>query len=289
MLSAAIFLVMMSGFLNAMWNLFAKQSSHPRVFLWSMQVVATLAYLPWALTAFFHLHHTVPPWGWICLAGSALLHGIYVILLSRTYQLGDLSQVYPLLRGVSPLLVPLIGVVILGERFSVWGELGAVGIVLGIGMLGRWGLRKQSGEKARELYTAMIAFTAGLSIAAYTSFDKVTLHYIPPIILNDGANVGNLFALSWWVLRSHGIIAREWQAHPKTIVLGGIVAPASYLLFLMALRMSSLTQIAPMREISIVFASLFGLVILKEPQGCRRLAASAIIAAGVIMLGVWGR
>ncbi len=108
--------VTLSGMLNAVWNLFAKRSGHPLVFLWSFQWVAVVAFLPWAWVAM--AHHAIPMRGWVFFGVTATLHGIYVILLARAYAVGDLSQVYLLMHGVSPLLVPILGIALLGERIS---------------------------------------------------------------------------------------------------------------------------------------------------------------------------
>ena len=51
MAAVGIFLVVTSGLLHAVWNLFAKRSLDKTAFLWWMQVVATLVYLPWAAPA----------------------------------------------------------------------------------------------------------------------------------------------------------------------------------------------------------------------------------------------
>src|SRR6266511_1756541 len=45
------------------------------------------------------------PSSWPFIAASACLHVGYNLVLMRSYRLGDLSQVYPLARGVAPLLV----------------------------------------------------------------------------------------------------------------------------------------------------------------------------------------
>ena len=45
------------------------------------------------------------PSSWPFIAASACLHVGYKLVLMRSYRLGDLSQVYPLARGVAPLLV----------------------------------------------------------------------------------------------------------------------------------------------------------------------------------------
>jgi len=74
----------------------------------------------------------------------------------------------------------------------------------------------------------------------------------------------------------------------RTIVLGGIISPGGYLLFLLALHFLPVAQLAPMREIGTVFGTILGIVVLKETQGRRRIIAAGMITVGVILLGVFG-
>lgn len=282
MFPLALALVMLSGIIHAVWNLFAKQSGSPLVFLWSLQWIGVVAFLPWALAA--TAGHTILIMGWAFLLGSVILYGVYVTWLARTYTVGDLSQVYPLMRGMSPLLVPVLGMTLLGERMSEVGGLGILAIILGIALLGDWPGAGRAGLDSR---ATRLALMVGLAITAYTVCDKMTLRYIPPVTLNDASNFGNLLALSWSALGS-GAIRSEWARHWRTIILGGILSPGAYLLFLFALRMAPVAQLAPMREIGIVFGTLFGIGILNERQGARRLGAAGLILAGVITLGIWG-
>ncbi len=285
MFSVAFGLVILSGLLHAVWNLFAKRSGNPVVFLWSFQWVAVLAFLPWALTAM--VRHAIPIRGWEFLGVTVVLHGIYVMLLARTYRAGDLSHVYPLMRGVSPLLVPILGISFLGEHLSGMGWVSIVGIVAGVGLLGNWRWHRHPGRSARPPTATRLAVAVGLAITAYTVLDKVTLQYLPAVTLNEASNLGNLIALSWWAVRS-GEIRAQWTHHWPTIVLGGIVSPGAYLLFLLALRMGPVAQLAPIRAIGTVFGTLLGIRVLKEPQGSRRMVAAGLITAGVIALGIWG-
>ena len=88
MAAVGIFLVVTSGLLHAVWNLFAKRSRDKTAFLWWMQVVATLVYLPWAAPAL--LRGAIPADGWWLLVLAVLAHAVYVTLLSRTYAAGAL-------------------------------------------------------------------------------------------------------------------------------------------------------------------------------------------------------
>ncbi|WDL96458.1 EamA family transporter [Alicyclobacillus sp. ALC3] len=275
----------MSGLLHAVWNLFAKQSRNKVVFLWSFQWVAVFAFLPSALIAMEH--HNIPTEGWLFLAVTAALHGVYVMVLSRTYTAGELSQVYPLMRGVSPLLVLLLGVSILGERLTTLGWLGVACVVAGIWILGNWRFGGCSTGRSLAPHATSLALAVGLSVTAYTTFDKITLQYIPAVTLNDASNLGNLIVLSWWAVRSRAVRV-EWRVNWRTIILGGLISPGGYLLFLLALRMAPVAQLAPMREIGTVFGTILGIVVLKETQGRRRITAAGLISAGVILLGIFG-
>ena len=72
------------------------------------------------------------------------------------------------------------------------------------------------------------------------------------------------------------------------MLLGGVIAPGGYLLFLYALSLAPVTQLAPMREIGTVFGTTMGIFILREKQGTRRIVTSILITVGVIILGIWG-
>jgi uncharacterized membrane protein len=81
---------------------------------------------------------------------------------------------------------------------------------------------------------------------------------------------------------------KELRENWKIMILGGIIAPAGYLLFLFALSLAPVAQLAPMREIGTVFGTIMGILILREKQGVRRLLTSILITAGIIVIGVWG-
>ena len=56
-----------------------------------------------------------PPACWPYLLGSVAIHIFYNLLLMRGYRLGEFSQVYPLARGTSPLVVPILAAIFIHE------------------------------------------------------------------------------------------------------------------------------------------------------------------------------
>ena len=77
------------------------------------------------------------------MAGSAVLHSVYFILLNQGYRVGDLSLVYPLARGTGPLISTIAAILLLGERPSALAVAGALLIIGGVVAL--------DGEKEHEL------------------------------------------------------------------------------------------------------------------------------------------
>ncbi|TMV49661.1 hypothetical protein FE783_14300 [Paenibacillus mesophilus] len=282
MLGLAVLLVLGSGFIHAVWNLYTKRSMNKNVFLWCCQLIAIAVFLPWTIMELDSVEYTSASISLV--AASMLLHGLYVVLLAAVYSVGDLSQVYPIMRGTSPLLVPLAGVLLLGEKLSQYGWAGVVLIVTGIVLSS--GVNLQRGQGA-SLKAPLLALSVGLCIAGYIVVDKLALQVVPAVVLNEASNIGNVLALSWAALRS-GAIGKEIRLNWKIILLGGILAPGGYLLFLFALSLAPVAQLAPMREIGTVFGTILGIFILREAQGGRRLMASLIITAGIIVLGLWG-
>ncbi|WEK56007.1 MAG: DMT family transporter [Candidatus Cohnella colombiensis] len=281
MIYVAVLFVILSGLIHSIWNLFTKKSVNKSVFLWFCQIAAVLIFLP---TFVYEMRHveSIPLAGIALIVCSVITHGIYSVLLARTYVIGDLSQVYPIMRGISPLFVPLIGVLILNEHLSFLGWIGIVGIVIGIFIASDFKFNRINNATMKPILLAIIV---GSMITMYTVIDKLSLQYVSPFVLNEITNVGNFLALSLVIFRSTGI-GHEWKVNWKMILLGGLLAPGGYVLFLHAVNLMPVSQIAPMREIGTVFGTLFGILLLHEKQGATRIAASIIITAGVITLSL---
>jgi uncharacterized membrane protein len=224
--------------------------------------------------------------GLVFVIATTLLHGLYMNLVAATYSAGDLSQVYPIMRGVSPLLVPLIGVTLLDERLTAFGWLGVAAIVTGIWVLSNFKLKLKIGEPS-SFKAPLLAFAVGLCVTGYIVTDKIGIGYVPPVVLNEFSHLGGVLGLSWAVFNAAGI-RRELRVNWKYMLIGGVILPGGYLLFLLALKLAPVAQLAPMREIGIVFGTVMGILLLRERQGIRRILASIVITAGVIVIGIRG-
>ncbi|MDU4170589.1 MAG: EamA family transporter, partial [Citrobacter freundii] len=79
------------------------------------------------------------------LAVSTALQVVYTVLVAKTYQVSDMSQTYPLMRGTAPLLVAIISVLFLGDSLSLLAWVGIATIclaILGMAFNGRSGSQR---------------------------------------------------------------------------------------------------------------------------------------------------
>src|SRR3989304_216656 len=130
MTSVAFVLVFGSAFCHASWNFLLKRSDHKVAFLGCFAAVAFVAFMiPTAVAVYLNgLSSRGVEFGLV----TAALHGVYGLTLARSYQLGDLSAVYPISRGGGPALIPLGAVLLLDERTSVAAGIGIALVVFGI-------------------------------------------------------------------------------------------------------------------------------------------------------------
>ncbi|WP_246320502.1 EamA family transporter [Paenibacillus qinlingensis] len=287
MLTASIFLVIASGLAHAIWSLFTKSSLNKGVFLWSIIMVTTVVLLPYLIKELWFTPLTLSAYGLLLL--SAALQAVYALLLSRTYNMGDLSQIYPIMRGTNTLFIPIVGVLFLRESLSLLGWTGLLCMVIGFLLLSGifTSLRSSGQTSVKSVKPFLMALSVGLCTTCYVLVDKLNLAHISPIALLEVTNIGFVAGLTPLVLASKQL-RREWQINFKTIALGAILNPASYLLFLFAMKYAPVAHISPLREIGTVFATTLGIVILKEKQGTLRILCSILILLGILIISFWG-
>jgi len=281
MVLIAFVLVLLSAIIHSLWNLFAKQSIHKITFLWLIHVISFVMILPYFLMKISDV--TLQGFTIVILLLSMFFQIIYIISLSISYSWGDYSQTYPILRGTASLVVPILSIVIFREYITVLGWLGIIIIFFGIFSLSE-GANQQT-KKAR--LATLFAIAGGLSITGYTISDKFLLDHMDPIIIIQFQNFFHMIGFGWASFTA-GKINIEWKTNWKIILLGALFMPGAYLVFLFALKIAQVGQLAPIREISIVFGAILGALILKEKQGKRTIISSIVIVIGVIILGLYG-
>lgn len=266
--------------IHATWNLLAKRLDGGSESVWLFTLIATIVYAP--ITLFIIMSTSFRP-GFregVILVGTGVLQAVYFVLLRRGYAAGDLSVVYPLARGIGPLAATMLAVALLAERPSFVTVTGALTVSLGTLLLVR---RSQGATASRAL---LYGVTTGLVIGCYTVWDGYAVGElaIPAIIVGWAADAGRLVWLSPIAFRRRSAMRATWNTNRAPIFLIGVLSSGSYLLVLYALTLAPVSTVAPAREISIVIGTLFGVFLLGEPEGRRRLIAAAVVTCGVMLV-----
>lgn len=290
----AIVLILFAAMAHASWNLFSKQAAATGAvcFLWLFFTAATILYAPVTDIVLAVAHPRLSGLPTVFLAGTAVIHIGYALLLQNGYRLGDLSVVYPIGRGSGALLAAAAGIVLLGERPGPLGITGILLIVTGVIVIGLPS-RSQPVTPApsrRPSAVAGITFAllTGITIAAYTLWDKYAVGPlgIPPVVEDWAATLGVTIALAPIALRDRQRLAAVWHDYRPQVLGAAILSPLAYILVLSALRFSAVSVVAPSREVSVLFGVLLGRRLLGEGSMARRLTAATAIVAGIVIVAV---
>ncbi|HEV2358956.1 MAG TPA: EamA family transporter [bacterium] len=285
MTGAALALILAAAAVHATWNLIAKRTHGGAVFLCLFSLVAAILYLPLAIAVVLWQRPQFGPVQLVMIAGTAVLHSAYFLLLQRGYRLGDLSLVYPIARGTGPILTTAAALVFFGERPGPAALAGTALIAGGIILLtmGPEALRQRHARQA-----AAYALLTGVCIAGYSLWDKraVTTFAIPPVVLDWGDNLGRAALLAPVALARRAGVRDLWARSRREILLVGLLSPMPYILVLTAMVFTPVSYVAPAREISILVGALMGTRLLGEGDAPRRIVAAGAMVAGLAGLAL---
>ena len=217
---------------------------------------------------------------WLWLVASGVLHAAYKLFLAYAYENGDLSRVYPIARGVAPLIVLALGAILLADDISMPAYAGIV--VLGLGILMIANGVFASGENRRLLPFALCSAmaTAGYSLVdgmgARAAGDAAT--FVAWLFAFDAALMLPVAA----ALRGPAI----FRAPPRSWGLGAIAAAGSYgayAIAVWAMTEAPIALVAALRETSILFAVAMGAFFFGERLDKAKIAAAALIVAGMVL------
>lgn len=233
----------------------------------------------------------VVPWPephmWPIFAGAFVIHTGYKMAQAQAYSKGAYMVVYPVVRGTGPVFTVIAAYLIFDEVFSPVQWLGVGALVSGIFGLAAFNLRFVTLNRGTLKTALWLALGTGGFVAAYTTWDaygiRATLDpftFLAWFFLIDGVAMPPFAYFRW----------RNMNPRPEPGplmargLLGGFVAYLSFGSILLATRLDNVGQAAVLRETSVVFAALFGWLLLKERVGPTRLALITLIAAGAVIV-----
>ena len=275
----AFAIVLFAGLLHAAWNSVVKAQTAQLPFIalitFSASVVSAVA-IPFV---------PIPsPAAWPYIATSVVLNTGFYLFLAQAYRHGDLSHVYPIARGVAPLLVAVFSVTVIGEALTGQGFFAIMVIGLGIMSLA---LSKGINE-IRERRAVLFSLGTGCLVAVYTIVDGLgarlagTPHgYVLWLFLFSGTPV-TLIALYVERDETLRVFRQDW----KLGLAGGLTMLATYWMVVWAYTLAPIAFVSALRETGIVFAVLIGTFILKEKLNLTQIAATIATLIGIVMIKI---
>ncbi|TDT77432.1 EamA-like transporter family protein [Litoreibacter halocynthiae] len=277
MTSLVFFAVLTAALLHAVWNALVKSGSDKRL---NMAAVV-IGHLPIAVPMLAFVPAPDPASYPYLFAGIALHFG-YQCFLLESYRIGDLTQIYPIARGVAPLLVAVVSLVFLGVDLSSMEILAVVTIAAGILSIslvrGADGLRNGRA-------TAM-ALTTGCFIASYSIVDGLGAR-VAGTALGFYAWLGIANAVLFVVFMAVTTpqVLRDLPIKGKKIFfVGGSASFVAFSLVMWAFTQAPIALVTALREISIIFALLIGVLLMGERLSLGKVVSTMITLLGVVLL-----
>jgi len=269
----ALGLALAAAVLHALWNLLLAGARDREGSAACALVCAVVLFAPVAAATW-----RVEPAAWPFIAASAALEVVYVVVLITAYGRADLSLVYPVSRGLAPVLVLLASVAFLGFGTSA-GEVVGVGLVACGIVVVRGGSGSSSSARARS--GLLLAILLGCLIATYTLVDRYGVRHANPLSYVELILIGPAVVYTLIVGPR-----RARAAFGRRPVVAGASMLGAYGLTLAALRLASAASVAAVRESSVVIAVLLAAPMLREPVGSRRVAGAVLVVTGIALIAI---
>lgn len=271
-------LVFLSAFMHALWNLAARQVKGDMGVLWLSVLFATIISTP--IYFFIPIHSDLYISALPYIIATGIIHAFYFVLLSKTYEHGHISFVYPIARGTGVAGTAILALLLLNEQISLLGTIAIVCILCGT-------ITMALGNYTSDKKSAILAFSVGISIAMYSIVDKIGVQKIHPSVY-----ISQMFLFS--VLLTFPYIAKKYRHvcynafanKKKYILIVGCGSITTYALILFAFRIGNVSYIVALRECSVVLGALFGFLFLKEELNATKILAIVMIVVGMITLKI---
>jgi drug/metabolite transporter (DMT)-like permease len=265
--------------LHASWNALIKGGADKRVSMGAM----VLGHLPIALIAmvFVPLPHLE---SWPYIIAGIVLHMGYQLFLLQSYKIGDLTQVYPIARGSAPLLVTLFSVFVLGVALTSL-QLTAV-LFIGLGIVSLGLVRRADGVQNTK--AAILALGTGCFIAAYSVVDGLGARLAGnSLSYYSYLTIGNCSLMAVYLYATGPNTLRDIATKGRTaFFIGGSASFLAYALVTWAFTQAPIALVTALREVSIVFALLIGVLFLKERLNVIKVISTMFTLLGVALLRI---
>jgi drug/metabolite transporter (DMT)-like permease len=274
-MSAALLygLVIGSAIAHSVWNALVKSAGDRTLTMVAIRTaglvlgVVALPFVDWP---------SPESWKWLGLAAAVMF--AYYALLIRSYGAGDMSVVYPLARGLAPVLTTIAAFLAIGEALSAGQVVAVVLISLGIMAL--------SFGAGASRHAVGLALATGVAVATYSFFAGLGVRTAGTVLGFQACLeiVTGLGMVGYALLARRADLAAYARRHGGVGLLAGAVSVLGFLAYLVAAKSLPLGPVTALRETSVIFGALLGTIVLREGFGLRRIGAAVLVTGGIMLL-----
>ncbi len=275
--SLAVALILVSAISHALVSVLIKRSHDKLILRLILEATTATIALP-----FLFILPPLPTSVWPILALGIGLHIIYQVTQAAAFTRGDMSLVYPVMRGFAPALTAVFALLFLNETLS---ELEIVGLGLVVAALVGFSWPGRLPQKGFAAALSLALFS-GLLTGLYTVVDAKGVRlapfaasFIAWIFVIEGTLGVALFA-AWKHKGLHAKLRLDMQGGIMAGLLGLITSSTA----LYAYSLDAVAPLAALRETSVVFGAVFAALWLKEPFGGQRIALAVLLVLGLVFM-----
>ena len=264
-------LILVSALCHAVWSAIIKSSKNPLSLMGITSVLEVTIFLPLTFTVPFPTLEV-----WYFLIATVIIHVFYRLNVIYSYRYGDLSYIYPISRGSSCLFVAIISILFLSSDISVAGFVGILIVCIGLFLI------SYSKNLSFNFRGFALAISTAILITAYTLVDGVGVR----LSENGFSYIYWLFTLNGIPLLIIGLISKDGLRKRETYtfrsgIAAGVFATSSYAIVVWSMQFIEIAYVSSIREISIVFAAIIGMLYLFERNAKSRIIPSILIVSGI--------
>jgi drug/metabolite transporter (DMT)-like permease len=263
------------------WNVLLKTSENKVLFLRSFLLTASLVFIP----ILFFISPPDPS-SYKFLAASLFIHIFYNIFLIKMYNHSEISFSYPIARGSPTLILLVISPLLLGDQISYLNNVGALILICGIFFL----IFSEGNYKKINFKGLGLSLMVASTIVVYTLVDAKGARLSESAIsygIYMFAMEGIIFNVAYILFFKDKKIPMQFFFKEKyKILLASLLVTFAYLPILYAFTKVNVPSVAALREISILFTSIYGVYFLKEKFGLVKVISAGLVVVGCITIRI---
>ena len=267
-------LILFSALSHAIWSALIKSSSNPLSLMGITSILELVIFIPLTFTVPLPTIEI-----WYLLIATIVIHVFYRLNVIYSYKFGDLSYVYPIARGGSSLLIAIISIIFLASTINIFGFIGIIIVCSGLFLI------SYSSKNKFNKPAFFLAASTALLITAYTLIDGIGVR-----------KSDNGFSYIYWLIALNGVPIliisifsknglRKTNTYTiKSGIAAGIFATLSYSVVVWSMQYIEIAYVSSIREVSIVFATIIGMVYLYEKNALKRIIPAVLIVTGITLV-----